>query len=260
MTREQPLAGMRIIVTRSRTQAADFLRQIEELGGIGIPCPVIKTIYPSHQEEMDRALRNLSQYDWVIFTSVNGVHFFLQRGEELGIDVKQDLQGKVAVVGTKTAAALHRENIDVEHIPQKFTAEDLLDSLGKEMVPGQKVLLPQANIARKILSEGLRKLEVVVDDVVAYETVPDESCADEVRDLLQKGEVDFITFTSSSTIRNFLRLLEGVDWRKLLENVTIAVIGPIAAGTAKDLGLHVDLVPEEYSIHGLLNEMVNTRG
>lgn len=257
MTGDKPLAGKRILVTRSRKQAGDFIQQIEELGGEAIPCPVIKTILPENHGDMDHSLIHLHEYDWIIFTSVNGVRFFLQRGLDLGIKVQEHLRGKVAAVGKQTAAALHKEQIQVEHIPGDYTADDLLKSIENEIVPGQRILIPQANIARKALSEGLRELGALVDDVVAYETVPDETCATEILDLVQQGKVDIITFTSSSTVRNFLKILEGLNWPKLLENVIVAVIGPVTAREAEKLGLHVDLIPGEYSIPGLLYEMVN---
>jgi len=256
MNNGQPLLGKRVLITRSSDQAQEFINLITELGGEAVPCPVIKTVLPEDTLAIDTALRNLSSYDWIIFTSVNGLRFFLQRGRELGIPIQEKIQGRVAAVGTQTAAALHNERIRVDHIPPKFTAEHLLESLKGETQPGQKVLIPHANLAKKDLARELEKLGLVVDDIVFYETIPDESCKEKVCHLLTTGQIDIVTFTSPSTVRNFLALLEGLNWKELLNSVTVAVIGPVTAKAALQLGLKVDITAKEYSIPGLMKEMV----
>jgi uroporphyrinogen-III synthase len=260
MNKGQPLIGKRVVITRSPNQAQEFIHSIEELGGKAIPCPVIKTVLPDNLDKLDWGLRNLSSYDWIIFTSVNAVRFFLQRGKEIGISVQEQLKGKVAAVGTKTAVALRKQNIKVDHIPAKFTADDLLESLKDELVAGQKVLIPHANLAKKNLANGLENLGLFVDDIVTYETIADDSCKEEVRHLLENSQADVITFTSPSTVHNFLALLDGLNWEEFLHSVTIAVIGPVTAEAAKQLGLKVDVIAKEYSIPGLIQELVRHVG
>ncbi len=258
MNESQPLMGKRVLVTRSSDQAQEFMDSIMELGGEPIPCSVIKTVLADNLEEIDQGLRNLSSYDWIIFTSVNAIRFFLQRGKEIGVHVPEQIKGKVAAVGTQTAAALHKENIKVEHIPAKFTADDLLESLKGELTAGQKILIPHANLAKKNLANELRELGLFVDDIVTYETIPDDSCKEELRHLLEGNKIHIITFTSPSTVRNFLALLDGLNWKEILNSVTIGVIGPVTAEAALKLGLKVDVIAKEYSIPGLIQELVKT--
>lgn len=260
MKKDQPLMGKRVLVTRTSDQARELMDPIIALGGEAISCPVIKTVLANNLDEIDQGLRNLSSYDWVIFTSVNAIRFFLQRANEIGIHVQDQLKGKVAAVGTKTAAALHKENIEVNHIPAKFTADDLLESLKGELIAGQKILIPHANLAKKNLANGLEKLGLYVDDFVTYETIPDDSCKEEVRYLLENGKIHIITFTSPSTVNNFFALLDGLNWRELLESVIIAVIGPVTEKAAHQFGLHVHVIAKEYSIPGLMQELERTVG
>jgi uroporphyrinogen III methyltransferase/synthase len=215
-------------------------------------------VSPKESRPLDEALSNLGSYDWVMFTSVNGVSFFFQRMRELGIDIRT-LSGKLAAVGPKTAEALRERGLTVAVLPGDFTAEGLLESLQGELKPGEKVLLPRADIARETLPRELRKLGLEVTEADTYDTVIDAENAAETAQLLEEKAIQLITFTSSSTVKNFVQAMAGHDLTRLLEGVQIACIGPITAGTAKDLGLPVHVIAKEYTIQGLLDAVLQNR-
>ncbi|MFM1652327.1 uroporphyrinogen-III C-methyltransferase [Brevibacillus sp. B_LB10_24] len=252
---KKPLFGKRVLVTRARSQASELSEKIVELGGEAYEFPLIKMVPPKESRPLDEALSNLGSYDWVMFTSVNGVSFFFQRMRELGIDIRT-LSGKVAAVGPKTAEALRERGLTVAVLPGDFTAEGLLESLEGQLNPGEKVLLPRADIARKTLPRELRKLGLEVTEADTYDTVIDAENAAEMAQLLEKKAIQLITFASSSTVKNFVKAMAGHDLTRLLEGVQIACIGPITAGTAKDLGLPVHVVAKEYTIQGLLDAVL----
>jgi uroporphyrinogen-III synthase len=255
----KPLSGKRIVVTRARSQAEEFMQKIEELGGVAISCPVIKTVPPANQAALDNALARLPAFDWIFFTSVNGVAFFFKRLNELAIDVKT-IRAHIAAVGNKTAAALKAKGIAVEHIPGKFTAEDLLETMRGKLLPGQEVLLPRASIAREVLPRELAGMGLQVTDVPVYDTVIVDENVAYVKQLLKEKAIDMITFTSPSTVRNLLHALT-LDEREWLQlDVEIAVIGPVTAAAVAEEGLHVKLMAEEYTIDGLLKAMANQAG
>ncbi|GAA4704942.1 uroporphyrinogen-III C-methyltransferase [Brevibacillus fulvus] len=248
---QKPLFGKRVLVTRARSQASELSEQIAELGGEPIEFPLIKMVPPKRQEELDQALRNLSQFDWVMFTSTNGVAFFFKRLRELKLDIRQ-LRAKIAAVGPKTAAALEEKGLVVEVLPGQFRAEGLLDSLRDQLHAGEKVLLPRADIARETLPRELTRLGLEVTEVDTYDTEIDAENAEETLELLRQGAIQIITFTSSSTVKNFVQAL-GEQNLELLKGVKIACIGPITAETANALGLTVDAVAKDYTIQGLID-------
>ncbi|WP_027414863.1 uroporphyrinogen-III synthase [Aneurinibacillus terranovensis] len=252
-----PLSGKRIVITRARSQSGEFAKQIEQLGGEPIIFPVIKTALPADLSELDHCLRTVDSYDWLVFTSVNGVKFFFQRAQSVHIELaKKITHVRVAAVGTKTAAALSRHGVEVERTAGTFTAEGLLETLKTHVKPGEKVLLPRANIARDFLPDELRKLGLRVTDVAAYDTVAAVENIQQISDLLKDKKIDIITFASSSAVRFFLTALPEERRRKWLDRVCICVIGPITADTAAELGLHVDVMAEEHTIHGLVEAIL----
>lgn len=259
MSMDASLAGKRIVVTRSREQARAFIRKIEERGGEGFACPVIRFVPPADQTMFDCALRRLPTFDWIFFTSINGVSFFFQRLEELDIDMS-GFTGRIAAVGTKTAAALEARGLSVQHIPGKFTAEHLLETMRGKLKAGQRVLLPRANIGRDVLPEGLRALGLEVTDAPAYDTVRAEENIAELKDKLKQGKVDMITFTSPSTVRYFLAAFDAEERRRYMDGVHIAVIGPVTARAAREEGLAVHVMGDEYSIDGLIEAMSKYTG
>lgn len=251
----KPLFGKRILVTRARAQASELSERIAELGGEAFEFPLIKMIRPRDISPLDKALAQLDQYDWVMFTSVNGVECFFQRLRELEIDIRT-MRGKIAAVGPKTAEALQSRGLTVNVLPLQYTAEGLLDSLQGKLKAGEKALLPRADIAREILPRQLREHGLEVTEVDTYETVMDTGNRDEVVELLENQAIHVITFTSSSTVRNFVEALREHDLTRLLAGVRIVCIGPITAKTAEELGLSVHAVAKHSHVEGLIEALI----
>jgi len=256
-----PLFGKRIVVTRARSQASELIDRIDELGGEAYEFPVIETIMPEAEEkkaEIAAALSVLDSYDWVFFTSANGVEFFFRHLTKLGIDVRRLFHARIAAVGPATAAALAAHGLIAGELPARFQAEGLIEALGPELLPGQKVLLPRGDLARDWLPDKLAELGLQVTEADTYETVVTGEDDDELLKLLQEGRIHAVTFTSSSTVRNFLHILKRMgheDPLPLLEKVTIACIGPVTEQTAAEAGLTPGLLAAEATIDGLVAEL-----
>ncbi|MFF2910877.1 uroporphyrinogen-III C-methyltransferase [Paenibacillus sp. NPDC057934] len=256
-----PLFGKRILVTRSRSQASELVDRIEELGGEPYEFPVIETIMPEGEEKkaiIAEALGALAAYDWVFFTSVNGVEFFFRHLEELGADIRRLYRARIAAVGPATARALAQRGLVSEALPERFQAEGLVEKFGAELQPGQKVLLPRGDLARDWLPDKLKELGLQVTEADTYETVVTGEDDDELLKLLEEGRVHVVTFTSSSTVRNFLTILKrmGVqDPLPLLANVKVACIGPLTQKTAEEAGLTPGLLAEESTLEALVQEL-----
>ncbi|MBT2290521.1 uroporphyrinogen-III C-methyltransferase [Paenibacillus albidus] len=256
-----PLFGKRIVVTRARSQESGLVEMIEELGGEPYEFPVIETIMPEGVEKKARiaeALGALEAYDWVFFTSVNGVEFFFRHLAELGADVRRLHRARIAAVGPATAAALAARGLICEELPQRFQAEGLLEQLGPQLRPGEKVLLPRGDLARDWLPEQLTELGLQVTEADTYETVVTGEDDIELLKLLEEGRIHAVTFTSSSTVRNFLDILRRMglsDPLPLLEKVKIACIGPVTEQTAVEAGLTPGLLPDEATIEALVQEL-----
>jgi uroporphyrinogen-III synthase len=255
----RPLAGKRVMVTRARHQVRELAERIEELGGEAYAFPLIKMVPPRESGPLDEALRRIESFDWVMFTSPNGVRFFLQRMDELGIE-RSRLTARLAAVGPRTAAVLQESGLHVSVLPAEFVAEGLLDSLRGRLKTGETVLLPRADIARKTLPDELRRMGMVVTEVDAYDTVMDGEQAEEAADLLRRNGVYAILFTSSSTVKHFVQVMTPYDWPTLIESVRIACIGPVTAETARELGLPVHAVAEQFTVEGLLDALVSIKG
>jgi uroporphyrinogen III methyltransferase/synthase len=253
----RPLLGKTVMITRARAQAAGLARKIEDLGGAVIECATIRIDPPESYDALDAAIEHIHDYDWLIFTSVNGVEQFLARAERFH-RTAGDLNGiRLAAIGPETAGRLKSAGISDCLIPHRFRAEGLLDALGPESVRNKKVLIPRAAKARDILPETLRDWGADVNVVDAYRTGAPSADTAEVKNLLRRRRVDVITFTSSSTVTNFAGLLPGEKLRDILAGVAIACIGPITQQTVEELGGHVDVVAEEFTIDGLIRALVD---
>ncbi len=240
----RPLFGKRIVVTRAREQASDLMALLAAEGAEPIALPVITTTCPEDLGELDSAIDALDRYDWVVFTSPNAVDALVQRLFELGRDVRALGAASLAAVGPATAERLEGRGLRVELIPEKYVAASLGDALVAQDVAGKRILLPRAKVAPPTLPDALEEAGAEVDIVPAYETVADDKGAAEVRAALEAGDVDAITFTSSSTVQNFVEALRssGADAAALTRDALIACIGPVTAETAHEEGLDVGLV------------------
>jgi uroporphyrinogen III methyltransferase/synthase len=254
-----PLFGKRILITRAIHQAHDLARRIMVLGGEPLCLPVLELIPPQDRAPLDRALDNLGSYQWVIFTSANGVVFFMKRLQERGIDIRE-VKGRLAALGPGTGKALAGYGLNVDFTPEEYRAEALLDGLLGMITPGSRVLLPRAAEARNVLPDGLRAGGIRVDVAPSYQTVPGGAKYKKVlQEVLTQGQVDYLTFTSSSAIRNFKGLFDEEELAGLLARSRVACIGPVTAATAASVGVRVDLVAKEYTIDGLLESIVKDR-
>jgi len=255
---KRPLFGKKIIVTRAREQASQFLAGLTELGAECIEFPTIKVVPPLSWEEMDKAIQNLEDYRWLIFTSVNGVDYFFRRLYELGMDVRSIRDAKVAAIGPKTAEAVKGHGINPDLVPDEYRAESVIEAFKGHDLQRVNILLPRAQEAREILPEELRKMGARVDVVEAYRTIMPEEDAHKLTAMLENGEIDMATFTSSSTVLNFLSMFRDkrLNLLQWMEKVAVACIGPITAKTAEDNGIKVTLSPEEYTMDALTTAIV----
>jgi len=252
----RPLFGKTILVTRAREQASDFRALLEERGARCLEFPTIEVVPPPSWEPLDRALKSIDRYQWVIFTSVNGVRFLFQRLEALGEDVRALRGIRLGAIGPKTAAALEERGLRLDLVPSEYRAEAVIDALGEAEIRGRRFLLPRAAKAREVLPEKLVEMGGEVEVVTAYETVRPSEKAKEVRRLLREGAIHCITFTSSSTVENFIAMVGDDHLRSLLGKAVVACIGPITAETARRHGLTVEIIPDEYTIEALTAALV----
>ncbi|HEY0377130.1 MAG TPA: uroporphyrinogen-III synthase [Pyrinomonadaceae bacterium] len=254
---EQPLAGLTVVVTRARAQSAKFASELERLGARVISCPTIEIVEPESYALMDEAVENLYGYDWLIFTSVNGVDYFLRRLEKLGHDAAGLDELRICAIGEATAVRLREAQVHVDVVPAQFKAEGAYSAIeayvgGRENLNRLNFLIPRAAVARDYLPKALEEAGARVDVVPAYRTVrPQTSERGRVEALLAGGAVDCITFTSSSTVTNFARLFDTTDLSRLLAGVTVACIGDITAATAAEYNLRTDILPGEYTVPAL---------
>jgi uroporphyrinogen-III synthase len=293
-TRNLPLAGKRALVTRTREQASALSARLRSAGAEPVEFPTIQIVPPQDWGEVDAALQRLyapreESYDWLILTSVNGVSNFFQHLEQSGYR-GEDLQSKqrvrIAAIGPATAAALAHYHVQADLVPEEYVAEGIIAALlkdaqqhGKSLM-GQRILLARAAEARKVLGSDLQQAGAQVDEVAVYYTIPaasNDARGQEVLRLLRSHQLDIVTFTSSSTVRNFVAWLsrEGASPLSeggarnagtalaasdsplsLLRQIQIASIGPITSQTARQLGLHVDIEAKEFTIDGLVDAII----
>ena len=243
-----PLFGKRIVVTRARHQAGRFCERLRELGAQPLEFPVIEILPPESWKPVDDAITRLHTFSWLILTSANGVGFFVDRLFAQGKDVRELKGLRVAAIGSETAAALSRRGLKADLIPDEFKAEGLVASL-RDLVDGNSlVLIARAEKAREVLPEELRKMGVPVEVVSIYRTARPRGDWERLNQLLAHGEIDMITFTSSSTVHNFLAALPSENPAELLRGVVIGCIGPITARTVQEYGLEAHVVPGIYTI------------
>ncbi len=256
---KRPLFGRRIIVTRARAQASGFLSMLEELGAECIEFPTIEVVPPDSWDVVDDGIDSLETFDWLLFTSVNGVEFFLERLAHAGKDIR-DLKGiRIAAIGPKTGAVLGNFGIHPDLVPGEYRAEATAAALKERGISGARILLARAAEARDVLPVELRAAgsEVIVAPV--YKTIRPQQDTDRIRKFLADGEIDAVTFTSSSTVANFIGMFEGeetglLEWMK---RTAVACIGPVTAETARGKGLEVAFTADPYTIESLCTGLVS---
>jgi uroporphyrinogen-III synthase len=275
-----PLEGKRILVTRTRQQASVLSERLRALGAIPIEFPTIHIVPPQDWKPLDDALKRLCMaetnrpyYTWLVFTSSNGVNMCFERLRSLGLDAEAIGNVRAAAIGPATATTLARYGITADLVPEEYIAEGVAAALIEderrrgESLQGKRILLARAAEARNILVSMLQQEGAVVDEIAAYRTIAvqsDDERGREVLRLLQARQLDILTFTSSSTVRNFVHWLSSTVGESLagtldietLADARIACIGPITSQTARELGLHVDIEAKEFTIDGLVEAIV----
>ena len=252
----KPLWGKRIVVTRSRAQASQLVDMILDLGGEAIEFPSIEIRKETNLSGLHNALSHLHSYDWLVFTSVNAVDIFFEELMACGYDIR-DLKGiKLAAIGPATQERLTRRGLRVEVVPEEYRAEGIIKSLLSMSKPGQWVLLPRARGARTILPDELRQAGLHVNEVFLYEAVTAVSVSPDTIDEIKEGNMDYITFTSSSTVHNFVKLIGKENVFRIDHNTKVACIGPITADTARGYGFTVDISAQQFTIQGLIDAIV----
>jgi uroporphyrinogen-III synthase len=263
----QPLSGIRVLVGRARHQAGALSAELRKRGADVIEIPFIEIRKPKSFKPLDAALRNLDAYDWLILTSVNGVEALWERMKRIrkGQDFRRITGLSIAAIGPATKKAIEQRGTEVDVVPKEYVAESVVRSL-KKKVNGKRVLLVRAKVARDVIPQELRKAGAQVDVVEAYETVVPQSSRRRLRAALEKRPPQVVTFTSSSTVRNFMELLSSRATKKALlaergrgrprhtglDGILMASIGPVTSATLREFGLPVDIAAKEFTIPGLV--------
>ncbi|MCL4476235.1 MAG: uroporphyrinogen-III C-methyltransferase [Nitrospirae bacterium] len=271
---DKPMFGHRVLVTREHSTGFEPL---EELGAEIIEFPTIEIVPPENYDELDAAIEKIGSYTWIIFTSANGVKYFLKRFFEREGDIR-DLKGiKLCAIGTKTAAEIKEYGMKVDLIPEAFRGEGLIEAFIKEVrsqgsgvqnadplhvtryaLRGLKMLMPRAEVAREVFPEKVRELGGEIDVPVAYRAVKPELHGRRLKRFLKEGRITIATFTSAATFNNFIEMI-GSDAFDLLKGVSIAVIGPVTAKAIEKAGLKVDIMPRESTIEAMVEEIIKEK-
>lgn len=257
---KKPLFGHRVLVTREHTRGFEPL---EELGAELIEFRTIEIVPPDDWTELDRAIEKIDSYDWMIFTSVNGVKFFFQRLMDRDRDIR-DLKGvRICAVGSKTESAIKKYGIKVDLVPKTFNAEGLIEAFtaehgtqkAEQRLKGLKILLPRAEVAREVFPQKVRELGGEIDVFTAYKTVKPEVHGKRLKRFLKQGKISIATFTSAATFNNYMEIM-GEDAIDLLKDVAITVIGPVTAKAVEKAGLKVSIMPKEATVEAMVEEII----
>jgi uroporphyrinogen III methyltransferase / synthase len=248
----KPLFGKRIVLTRAQEQAREFSRLLAAYGAEPVEVPTIQIVPPASWQAIDDAMTRLTTYQWLVFTSVNGVKPFMDRLHAAGKDTRALAHLRLCAIGPRTAQQLETYGVTPDAVPAEFQAEGVIAALAHEGIRGARILIPRAEVAREMLPEQLREMGAMVDVIPVYRTIAPAVDVASLTQQLHAGQIAAVTFTSSSTVRNFVELFGGRDAvRPLLAQVVIACIGPITACTAKEYGLTTTVMPAENTVPAL---------
>lgn len=252
---KKPLLGKGVVVTRAREQASDIAALLAAQGANVIQFPTIDIQPLESYSEVRKALGYLSSYDWVAFTSVNGVSHFFEQLYAIGADARALAGCKIAAIGPATAQALKKRGLKADFIPERFVAESVVQGLTALGISGKRILIPRAMVARDVLPDKLTQAGASVDVLPMYETRPSNARQEEVLELLEQGGIQCVTFGSSSTVDNFFELIPPAKLKEHPE-VKFACIGPITAKTLEKYGFSCDYQPTDYTIPALVDILI----
>lgn len=251
----RPLFGQTVLVTRAREQASALTAELESLGASCIEAPSISIIEPTDgYAGIDAAIEALASYEWVIFTSVNGVKHFFARMKNAGKDARAFAGLRICAIGSKTAEEAEKHGLMADLVPGEFRAEGIVEAMREYVSEGTKILLARAKEARNVLPEELTKCGADVTIAEAYQTVVGSANGRELAELVREGKIDWITFTSSSTVTNLISLL-GEGGKDLIRQTKVACIGPITAATCAQYEIKPTVMADEYTIRGLVQKI-----
>lgn len=253
---DKPLVGRKVVVTRATDQAGELVRLLSDAGADVVEFPTIKTVPPASYEELDAAIAGLDGFDYVIFTSANALKFFMARMEELGVQASGLAGLRIVCVGPKTAELLRPYGLKADVTPRQYKAEGVLEALESEEVKGRRFLFPRAEVAREELPDGLKARGADVVLATAYRTVAPEVDPSYVSELFEGGGISAVTFTSTSTVKNFVKIVGGkaVEY---LSGICVACIGSVTARTCEEMGIRVSVVPEDYTVGALFDALTD---
>jgi uroporphyrinogen III methyltransferase/synthase len=257
---KRPLFGKRMVVTRTRAQASELVSMLEENGADCLEYSTIHIEPLDDYQMLDHAVQHIASYNWILFTSLHAITYFFKRLEETGLDSRILAGCCIGAVGRATADELLKHGIRADLIPEKFTGAGLAESLIAGDVEGKHILLPRAEKAMETLPEMLEDAGASVTVAPVYRNVPPQGRKDELRGKLVNGDIELVTFTSSSTVTNFLTMVDTADEQELhqlLDQVKIAAIGPVTAETVRKNGLTVDIQPNNYTIADMVDAIVD---
>jgi uroporphyrinogen-III synthase len=241
--KSRTLAGRRIVITRAAEQARELRERLEDLGAEVLLLPMIRFLEPEHRAGLDRAIRSLADFDWLIFTSANAVLFFMARCRALGISA-QNGRTKIAAVGSATESALHKEGLSASFVPAEFSGAALAKEFGAA-IAGKTVLLPRSDRAAEELPAALRRAGANVTEVIAYRTAGPGALDRKIVEAIRTGEVDAVTFFSPSAVREFHKLIGADLPRNSDVQVAFAAVGPVTAEAIRGAGLQVAIEADE---------------
>ncbi len=254
----RPLFGKRVLMTRAKEQAGELASRLAGYGAEPVEAPTITIVPPLDWSPVDQAISEIGTYNWVIFTSVNGVSRFMTRLFARGLDSRCLAGRRVCCIGPRTAQELEKFGVRADMVPAEYQAEGVLAELNRHGVHGSRILIPRAEVARDLLPDELRAAGAHVAVVAVYRTLAPDDDSGEWRQELMGRRIHLVTFTSSSTVRNFVTLLGGIEAVKpLLESVLIAAIGPITASTIQEYGLTVSIMAKENTIPALVDAIAH---
>jgi uroporphyrinogen III methyltransferase/synthase len=255
----RPLFGKRVLVTRTRQQASELSRALAAQGAEPVELPTLEIVPSYDAAALAAAIGDLrtAAYGWIVFTSANAVELFDGHLRDAGLDSRAYGRARIAAIGPGTAEALAAVGLRADLVPERYVAESLLEAFAVRAMRGQRVLLPRAEGAREVLVDGLAALGARVDELTLYRSdVPANPAAEGLR-RLREGEIDVVTFASSSSVRNLIEMLGGTETATpLLRRVRIAAIGPVTAQAVREAGLEPTVVAQEYTIEGLVEAVV----
>ncbi len=251
---KKPLFGKGIVVTRPEAQSAEFADLLYEEGARVISFPTIKIVPPDNFADLDGAIENIEEYDWIIFTSVNGVRYFFERIFHLGKD-SRDLKGvSICAIGPATSRAVENHGIHVDLIPESYISESVVSAFEKAGGAEKKILIPRAEVARDIIPESLTAMGADCDVITTYHTISSGMKREDFQEIAERDRIDIITFTSPSTVDNFIDI---VGRENISEDAIIACIGPVTKKAAEGVGLTVHIMAQSYTVEGMVDAMID---